>query len=631
MSSFLFELGTEELPPKSLINLSKNLEKNFIELLKNSNLSFDNVERIATPRRLGILIKGLQLEQNDELIEKKGPAVNAPEQAIIGFAKSCGIVKEKLIIKSLKNKEYYYAVQHKKGKKTLELLPEIITNSVMNLSIAKGMRWGNSDKIFVRPIKWIVALLDTEVIKVELFDLSSDRVSRGLRFVDDSLKINSADNYYDILQKANIEVNFAKRKSLITYQIKKVAKDNQAIVVIDDELLDEVCALVEYPNAFLGKFDESFLSMPKEVLILVMKSHQKYFHCENNKGDLLPFFISVANLKSKKISSIIRGNEKVINPRLRDAMFFLEQDKKQKLKNKLKTLENVVFMQGLGSVADKVKRNITLAEHMTKFINVDKTIVVTATEIMKSDLATDMVGEFSDLQGVMGAYYAKNEGYHQSVCDCILTQYNPRFADDTLPISLEAIIVSMADKLDSIVKIFANGNEPTGSKDPFSLRRQALGIVRMIIEKKINFNIKELIEFALKTEKPSFDNQKVIPIYNFILDRLRSYFLDKGFSNNLIEVNKRIKNILAKANNISELDSSILVEVAEIDLFKAIENIDNNKNIIDSWLMLKPLIDAFFDNVMVNVDDEKLKMNRLALLKKVRALFLTLGDISYLA
>lgn len=671
-SHFLFELGTEELPPKSSLNLARELADNFVKQLSENLLSFETIEIFSTPRRIAFLVKDLSLLQKQQTTEKKGPATSAPEQALSGFLKANQTTKEKLVVKELKGKEYFYFIAKKDSKPVQSLLPSMLETSVKNLSIAKGMRWGNRKTFFVRPVHWIVALLDEQIINISLFDLKSSNKTRPLRFTQpQELTINTAIDYEKVLKQANIIANFEDRKEIIRQQIKDIALDNQAVAVIDEDLLNEVTALVEYPNTLLGKFKSSFLTMPKEVLILAMKSHQKYFHCVDDKNNLLPLFITVANLKSNDISIVIKGNERVLQPRLSDAMFFLEQDKKQKLKERLQMLQKVMFIQGLGSMADKVSRIQSLSKYLGNTISADTKILTQASLLSKSDLVTDMVVEFSDLQGVMGGYYAKYEGYETAVCEAITTQYFPRFAGDILPKTKEALVLAIADKLDTIAGIFLIGKEPTGSKDPFALRRLSLGIMRMIIEKELTLDIKELLNEALSNyaDKDIKPNDKIAEsIYTFMLRRLKIYYAEKGISSHLfdaiystnpsdfhqanlklntlkafshnqnapdlIEVNKRIKNILKKVSNINKINEKILVEKAEIALYDKVKQIQKMKGshqkMIEQWIELKPLIDVFFETTMVNVEDEDLKNTRLALLQQVRNLFLSIGDISFL-
>jgi glycyl-tRNA synthetase beta chain len=674
---FLFELGTEELPPKSSLNLAHELADNFVKQLNNNLLAFGSIEIFSTPRRLAFLVKDLNLLQEDQVIDKKGPASTAPEQAINGFAQSCQTTKDKLVMRVLKGKEYYYFTQIQAGQKTYDLLPAMLDESVAKLSIAKGMRWGNRESVFVRPVHWLVALLGSKIINLSMFDLNSGNETSGLRFSQtQTLTINTASDYQSVLQKANIIANFDARKKIIRTQVEKIALENNALAVIDEDLLNEVTALVEYPNTILGKFDKSFLEMPKEVLILAMKSHQKYFYCVDKNNELLPLFITVANLKSKDESIVIAGNERVLQPRLNDSMFFLEQDKKNTLESRLSMLKKVMFMQGLGNMADKVSRIKLLSDYLAKQINADAKTVAIASNLLKSDLTTDMVIEFSDLQGFMGGYYAKCEGHNKAICDAISTQYYPRFANDSLPESNEALIIAITDKLDTIVGIFLIGREPTGSKDPFALRRLSLGIMRMIIEKELTLDIEKVLTLALSSYKESSvkmvgSAQEIIDkVYTFMLRRLKIYYKEqdisshlfdaiytfkkqtdfyqadlkiktlKVFSQNenaiaLIEANKRIKNILKKASNFGDINEKILIERAELDLYKKVKNIQenthSNQEMVEQWFELKPLIDIFFETVMVNVEDEPLKNTRLALLQATRNLFLDIGDISFLA
>jgi glycyl-tRNA synthetase beta chain len=390
---FLLELGTEELPPKLLLKLSESLKNNIINELEQLNISMSNVIAYATPRRLAITIAELQSKQQDQIIEKKGPSVESPDKAIEGFAKSCGVDISELEKRSLGNKEYYFYKTQETGKSIQSLLPRVIESSINNIPITRAMKWGNLDYSFVRPVHWLVMMLDNEVVPAHIMGLESGNTTRGLRSNKDLLlEIFHANDYHSImLNKAKIEVDFNKRKEIIRQQVLTVAKTKNAEVVIDELLLDEVCALVEFPRAFSGKFDKRFLTVPEEALISAMKLHQKYFHMVDSKGNLLPFFISVANIESTNLQVVIEGNERVIHPRLADAEFFWNQDKLVRLDQRLGELENVLFMKSLGSMAEKAKRIESLSNYIAGLVGFDADISARAGLLSKSDLMSEMV------------------------------------------------------------------------------------------------------------------------------------------------------------------------------------------------------------------------------------------------
>ena len=671
---FLLELGTEELPPKLLLSLSNSLKDNLSHELNKLNISYNIIKAFATPRRLAISVSELQSKQQDQVIEKKGPSTQSPETAINGFAKSCGVLVDELEKKELGGKEYFFYSKEEPGQNIKDLLPAIIEKSIKDIPITRAMKWGDSEYSFVRPVHWLVLMLDNDIVNANIMGLESGRVSRGLRFQEVSLNFSHANEYEQTMKdKAQILVDFSKRKELIRSQILSVAKTKNAEVIIDESLLDEVCALVEYPMAFCGSFDKKFLDIPQEAIISAMKSHQKYFHLVDSKNNLLPLFISVANIDSTDIQMIIDGNERVIHPRLADSEFFWNQDKAIKLEERLTNLDSVMFMKSLGSMGQKVKRIEKLSSHVAGLVGFDKNLAARAGLLSKSDLLSEMVGEFADLQGIMGGYYAINDGEQREVSVAIREHYQPRFSGDDLPSTDEGIAVSIADKIDTLTGIYGIGQGPTGSKDPYALRRTALGLLRILLEAKIELNLKSLIDFSLNLHLKEVDRSSGNVIYSFMMDRLKAYYRDADIDSNiyeavlavspnspldfhyrvealsefieskdsksLIDSNKRIANILKDSNEEQEkLNPKMLLEDSEKILFKATESLSKNlsennnyKETIKSLINLKDLIDSFFDNVMVNVEDEEVKSSRLALIRRVRQLFLSVADISHLS
>ena len=671
---FLLELGTEELPPKLLLKLSNALKDNLSSELKKLNIGFDTIKAFATPRRLAITISAVQGKQLDQIIEKKGPSIQSPEMAISGFAKSCGVDVSELEKKELGGKEYFYYSKEETGQSVSELLPEAIEKSIKDIPITRAMKWGSSDYSFVRPVHWLVVMLDKNIVPAKIMGLESNRITKGLRFIDPIIELKHAKDYEQVMSdKAQILVDFAKRKELIRDQVLSVAQKNNAEVVIDESLLDEVCALVEYPRAFSGSFDKKFLDIPQEAIISAMKSHQKYFHLVDIQGQLLPLFISVANIESTNIKAIVDGNERVIHPRLADSEFFWNQDKAKKLEERLPDLDSVMFMKSLGSMGQKAKRIESLSSHISDLVGFDQKASARAGLLSKSDLLSEMVGEFADLQGIMGGYYATNDGETQAVSVAIREHYQPRFAGDKVPSTNEGLVVAIADKLDTISGIYGIGQAPTGSKDPYALRRLALGLLRILLEAKIELNLKSLIDYSLNLHLKEVDRSCSDDIYSFMMDRLKAYYKDANIDSNvyeavlavspespldfhlrvealneftqsensksLIEANKRIANILKDSNEKNEtLNPKILIDDSEIKLFNASESLSKKlsgskdyQEVMKSLIDLKDSIDSFFDNVMVNTDDDKLKSSRLALIRKIRLLFLSVADISYLS
>ena len=690
---FLLELGTEELPPKLLKQLSNSLSSNLTQQLSALNLSFGGVVSFATPRRLAVLVSDLQSQQEDQMIERKGPALSAPAQAVEGFAKSCGVDINALDKRELKGTDYYFFTQEKKGSKTQDLLENIVDTAIKNIPIARPMHWGDLDFNFVRPVHWLVMMLGSDIVKANIMGLDSGNSTRGMRFTgEQAFSINNAKDYQKtLLDKAQIEVDFDLRKQTIRTQVMQVASENNATAVIDESLLDEVCALVEYPCAFSGNFDKRFLKVPEEALISAMKAHQKYFHMLDAKGKLLPAFISVANIESSDLSVIVDGNERVIRPRLTDSEFFWEQDKSRTLASRIAKLDSVLFMEGLGSMGDKAKRIEKLSAYIADIIGANTKHSARAGLLSKTDLITDMVGEFADLQGVMGGYYAINDGEDPVVASAISEHYHPRFSGDTLPCTKEGLCVAIADKVDSIVGIYGIGHKPTGSKDPYALKRAALGLLRMMIESKSQLDLFGLIKQSVKLYE--FDEEIIQDIYDFIVSRLEMYYqeqaidkavvravLAKKGSNNvaydwhlrieavhifvqnensksLIEADKRIRNIFKDIDSedraggcgyspqgierrrdgrdkvmefTNQFDKNLLNAYMKFKR-KRDEDKQDYLVIIDALLELKPAVDDFFNNVRVLDDDVELRRDRITLLWDIMISFSYIAEFSYLS
>lgn len=697
--NLLFEIGTEELPTKAVKNLSKAFTEIFSNELIKQKLSFQDITSFATPRRIAVLVKELQTKQEDYSFERKGPSLKAAfdkdnnfTKAAIGFAKSCGTTPDKLDKLEDNNGSYLVFKQDVIGQDACELLPEIIKHSLKQLPIPKPMRWSNHDYAFVRPVHWVLLLLGKNIVTTNIFGVETGNTTYGHRFhSSNAITINKADDYEQALYKNNVIANFDSRLNEIKNQVNKLAETNKCKAIMPESLLEEVTSLVEWPEALLGQFSEKYLEVPQECLITSMVVNQKYFALTDKKDQLKPNFVFISNIKSKNSNQVVNGNERVLSARLADAEFFFNKDKSTRLEERMPELAKVTYQHKLGSLLDKTSRVEKLALVIAKNLNEQNISINTkdlarAAILAKTDLTTEMVYEFTELQGIMGKYYAKADNESDLVANSIEQHYWPKFAGDKLPESLEACILSIAEKLDTIVGIFTIGQKPTGEKDPFGLRRAALGVLRILIEKKLNLDLKALITnsldiYAEQNNKLNLDDNKQIEINNscleFCFDRLKKYYLDKKITVNLyysvintntttpydfdrritavnnflslpqaeqlIAANKRVKNILSKqkTNNLpSSIDNSVLNEPAEIVLNTSINQEKTSleplykqkdyNNILTSLAKLQSPIDDFFDNVMVMTDNEQQKNNRLLLLKNVQSLFNNVADISEL-
>jgi glycyl-tRNA synthetase beta chain len=664
MKDFLLELQTEELPPKLLSKFGSDLANNLKTELQNNSLDFTKVIWYATPRRLAVVVEKLAEKSPDKEVDKKGPSTSANEKAILGFAKSCDTDVKNLTITSTDKGEYYFYQAVKKGVNTTDVIIDLCNNAITKMHFSRPMRWGANSFSFIRPVHQVIALFDNKIINGEILGIKTNNITTGLRFEDNKIIIDSASNYRQIMSSYGIEVDFVKRREIIWQQITQITKDNNLQIVENKSLLDEVCAIVENPKAFIGTFDKEFLDLPVEVISSSMAEHQKYWTVIDENNNLVNKFIAVSNNNPDDMSIIINGNEKVVRPRLADAAFFYAQDKKTTLETKTQKLKTVAFMQGLGSMFDKTTRIVELSSTLTTKIDADINSTMRAALLLKADLVSGMVDEFASLQGIMGGYYAKFDGEDQDICDAITMQYHPRFAGDSLPTKSVSIATNFADKLDTIAGVFLIGKGPTGSKDPFALRRLALGLMRIIIENKININLPNLITTALDLYQQDYDKNLTQTIHNFMLDRLKNYYDEQNIKTNtfvsatiknhnpydlhtrilvlnqfmlsadsttLIEINKRISNILKDAKFQTNDNLNLELEI-ENQLYAQIQNIktDDYNQLITDLITLKPTLDEFFNSVMINDSDENKKNNRLNLIAKVRGLFLNIGDFAKL-
>ena len=683
--NLIVELGTEELPPKALKNLSEAFAQGIMQGLQQNELQYNNLRALATPRRLAVSVEGLQAQQADKVVEKRGPSVDVafdadgnPTKAAQGWARSNGIeVSQAQRLKTDKG-EWLLHKAEVKGQSIETLLPGIVESALKQLPIPKPMRWGDSDAQFIRPVHNLTMVYGQRLIEGELLETASSRHVSGHRFHSPAgFQLQSADEYESLLEQHHVIADQQRRISIIQKEVARLAEQLGGNVVNDDELVEEVSALVEWPVALHASFDKEFLSVPKEPLIVTMKDDQRYFPVEDKQGNLLPAFIFITNIESKDPQQIISGNEKVVRPRLADAQFFFEADKKLTLESRLSKLGAVLFQKQLGTVEDKVRRISALAGKLATQLNASADNAARAGLLCKADLVTEMVLEFPETQGVMGKHYALNDGEPSSVADAIEQHYWPRFSGDTLPQSDVAAAVALADKLDTLVGIFGIGQTPKGDRDPFALRRAALGLIRILVEGNLPLDLKNMIELAQQQFGGLLTNNTVVEdVFNFVMGRFRPWYQEQGVdvdviqaviarapsrpadfdarikaitafkrldaATSLAEANKRVGNILAKSE--VELDGlvnhSLLVEAEEKTLAAKLSETEtssapeiesgNYEGALNRMALLKDDIDAFFDNVMVNAEDDKIKTNRLNLLHQLRQLFLKVADISLL-
>ncbi|KMK75962.1 glycine--tRNA ligase subunit beta [Alkalihalobacillus pseudalcaliphilus] len=670
---FLLEIGLEELPARFITDSMNQLEEKVTTWLKEQELSFNKIESFSTPRRLALLIHGLEEKQPD--IEKvaKGPAKKIAldkegnwSKAAQGFARGQGVDVSELFFQELKGVEYIYANTRTIGKETIQLLQENLQDLILTLHFPKNMRWHTYQLRYARPIQWLVAIYGHEVIPFSIEGVQTAQVTRGHRFLGEETTINNPSSYKEALSAQYVLVDPKERKGIIVSQINQIAKQQQWNIPISTELLEEVNNLVEYPTALFGHFDESFLQLPKEVLITSMREHQRYFPVENEQGELLPYFVTVRNGNDAHLENVARGNEKVLRARLADAVFFYEEDQKTPIETFLQKLKNIVYHEELGSIADKVKRIENLSEKLTKALSYDKDYTertLRVASIAKFDLVTQMVNEFTELQGKMGQNYAELAGEQQAVALAINEHYQPRFAGDQTPTTKEGVVVSIADKIDTIVSCFAIGLIPTGSQDPYALRRQATGVCQIILEHELAISLEELVEWSLADmeakgllKRPKAEVHE--ELVSFFRQRVKFLLQEKGIRYDVIdaviETSNYITILLAKAhvimNHLKEEDFKRSVEAlsrvtnistkyqGEVSIQTDKFQKEQEKALYDCYIELQTsvetaikaqkhesvyqqladtqdVIDAYFDHIMVMDQDEEIKQNRLAQMK----------------
>lgn len=684
--TFLVEIGTEELPPKALRSLAESFAANLTAELAAANLAHGKVEWFAAPRRLAIKVANLSAAQADREVEKRGPAIaqafdaegNATKAAE-GWARGCGITVDQADRLVGDKGEWLVYRAHVKGESAQALLPAMIAISLQKLPIPKLMRWGDSDVQFVRPVHTVTLLLGDELIPGTILGIDSGRTIRGHRFMGEpEFTIDNADQYPQILaERGKVIADYEQRKAIIKQGAEKAAAVIGGIADLSESLLEEVTSLVEWPVVLTAKFEEKFLAVPAEALVYTMKGDQKYFPVYDAAGKLLPNFIFVANVDSKDPQQIISGNEKVVRPRLADAEFFFNTDRKKRLEDNLPRLETVLFQKQLGTLRDKTDRIQALTGWIADKIGANVENAKRAGLLSKCDLMTNMVFEFTDTQGVMGMHYARHDGEAEEVAVALNEQYQPRFAGDQLPESLVACALAIADKMDTLAGIFGIGQHPKGDKDPFALRRASLGVLRIIVEKNLPLDLQTLTEEAVRLYGDKLTNEKVVDdVVDFMLGRFRAWYQEEGHAVDTIQAvlarrptkpadfdarvkavthfrtldeaatlaaaNKRVSNILAKSTEAlyDQVHASVLKESAEVKLATHLVVLrdkleplfaagDYQQALVELADLREP-VDAFFDGVMVMAEDEAVRINRLTLLSKLRELFLQVADISVL-
>jgi len=682
----LIEIGTEELPPKALDRLSAAFQSGIESQISQAGLAFDSIQRFATPRRLALLITQLDTAQADREVERKGPAVKAAfdpsgnaTKAAEGFARSCGVAVSELEQVDTPKGAWLVFRQNQPGQQTETLIPTMVEQALARLPIPKRMRWGAGDAEFVRPVHWIVMLFGDQTIDCKIMGLKAGRTTRGHRFHHpDPIELTQPASYAErLLDPGHVIADITARREQIQAQVKQIASEAGMVAAIDDALLNEVTALNEWPVAVMGAFDRRFLKVPAEALIKTMQEHQKYFPVVDHHGALQPHFITISNIQSQDPAQVSAGNERVIRPRFSDAAFFWEQDLKQPLDALAPRLQGVVFQQQLGSLYDKSQRISRLAQLIAEQLGFDPAEAARAATLAKCDLLSNMVGEFPSLQGVMGRYYAQQAGEGANVAAAIEEQYLPRHAGDSLPQTDCGRAIAIADRLDTLVGIFAIGQKPTGEKDPFGLRRAALGVLRILIETPLQLDLESLLQAAAEGLAGKLESSHAAhEVFDYMMERLNAYYADRNFPADLVDAvlsrrptrpvdfdlriravshfrqlpeaealaaaNKRIRNILRKTDETypPQADINLLVALSERTLAEQISELESRiepllsqglySEVLQQLASLHEPVDRFFDDVMVMCDNDSLRQNRLALLSSLSALFLNVADLSRL-
>ena len=678
----LFEVGVEELPSRFVSSTLQQIKNNLIKMLGENRIEFNEINTYGTPRRLTFIVKGISERQSNLEEEVKGPSKKIALDAdgnftkpALGFMKSKGLKEEDVVFKTVGKDEYIFGTIRQEGKETSEVLKNILPEAVKSVTFPKAMRWGGKNMRFARPIRWMVTLLNDNVLEFDLEGIQSSNITKGHRFLGQSeFEVNSLEDYLNKLEENYVILDQDRRKEMIRTQCIEVANSLGGEVEFDEDLLEEVTHLVEYPTAFYGEFNEDYAKLPKEVVTTPMQQHQRYFPVVKD-GKLLPNFIAVRNGNDYRIDKVKAGNEKVLVARLEDALFFYKEDTKKDLESYTEKLKSVVFQAKLGTVYDKSLRIEKLSSNIIDLLklNSDKEDTIRAAKLCKADLVTGMVFEFTELQGIMGREYAKVSGENEAVSEAIFEHYLPRFAGDMLPKTNVGITLSIADKLDSICGFFAIGIQPTGSQDPYALRRQALGILNILMDSKIDVNLEKLVELGLENySNLEFNKDKVTnDIMEFFKERIKNLFRDLGIRYDVIDavLSSKLNDIsdmhlravelnnwldkdelvemltafnrvstLAQKSESDKVNKDLLKEEAETNLYKAFTNTKEKVNellndkkyseALDAFASLRPSIDAMFDSVMIMDKDEAIKNNRLGLLKQIYDTMLSICDLS---
>ena len=684
--TLLVEIGTEELPPTALKNLGTSFARCIADLLAEEGFSFASCRPLFTPRRLAVMVADLNGNQPDRLVERKGPALQAAyddagnaTKAALGFAKSCGVSVDELERVDTEKGTWLYFNANEPGKNIKELAVDIIEKALNQLPIPKPMRWGNSDTEFIRPIHWVVLMYGAEIIAGTIKNLATGNTSYGHRFhAPEPIHLAHANDYESALQTAKVTVDFELRKTTIQNQLNDAASTFDAVLNYEESLLEEVTNLVELATPIVGEFSSSFLAIPQEVLVATMQEAQRYFPLyTQSEQKLLPRFIIISNIESKNPETIKKGNERVIKPRFEDAAFFWQRDKSKRLDSRVAKLADVLFEKQLGSLLDKSLRIQHLAERLAGELDLDTGLARRAATLCKCDLLTEMVNEFPKLQGIMGRYYAEHDSEPSQVSMAIQEHYQPIQAGSAIPSGDIGKVIAICDRVDTLVGIFATGKKPTGIKDPYALRRAALGIIRIAIEGRFDFDLPALLDYALNLlPQTLFNNEVSGEVENFIIERLRGYLGDAAYQTDTLDAvrsvrpaslmdfhqrvqavhefrqlpeaaslaaaNKRIRNILKKINASpnTRIDDRLLGEGAERNLFDQLQVMEESvapviaggeySKALTTLATLKSTIDAFFDDVMVMDDAEDIRNNRIALVARVSNQFSAIADISCL-
>jgi glycyl-tRNA synthetase beta chain len=683
----LYEIGTEEIPARYMAATLEQVKSIAESRLLQNRIAFDEIKTYGTPRRIVLFVKGIA-EQQDDLEELvKGPSGKAaydesgnPSKALLGFLKGHKAELQQVFLQELSGVEYIYYKKHEKGQSVREVLKTMLPDILTSITFPKSMKWGNKSFRFARPVRWLVPILGDELIEFDKDGILCSRYTKGHRVLSEgSIEIKDASKYFDKLREGYVIVNQEERRSLIRKQCVELAREKGGEVLMDEELLEEIVYLVEYPTALLGSFEAEYLKLPKEVVITPMKEHQRYFPVIDKNKKLMNYFITVRNGDNRFLETVQQGNEKVLRARLADADFFYSEDRKNSLEDCVEKLKNVVFQETLGTIYDKTQRIIAIAEYISEMAGLSsdaKKNLIRAAYLCKADLVTGMVKEFDELQGIMGREYAILQGENDEVADAILEHYLPRFAGDYTPETAAGSILSISDKMDTICGCFAIGIQPTGSQDPYALRRQAIGITSIILEAKMHLGLAQLAGITLKAfaEKGILKgDEKAIKrdIIEFFRQRFRNAMIDKGFEYDIIDAVKnaefddmydsylkikelsewknrdeflsilgsfnRVSNLASKALN-TDMNLELFTEKAELELLKSFERVNAEYECsvdkreygkaLKLMITLKKPIDDFFDNIMVMVEDEDIRNNRLGLLKSITNMMNRIADLS---